>query len=105
MIRQCNTHILNAKLSYNRKQLNTELMICHDDEIHCSQLDLDCTHLNDLGYHVITRKTAISLSIHHYEGARLHRLVKNALKPKPKVCRRYKCTLAKRKKDALQQSI
>ena len=90
--------MLNLKDLFNRKDLNVDLVVHHNDDIPCGLLDWDRTHLNDHGYHIMMRKSAISLAIHHYEGARLRSQAIASKEPKPKVSRRHRRTMAKRKR-------
>ena len=98
MIREPNTHILNLSDLSNHKDLNTDMVVWHDDDIHCGLLDWVRAHLNDLGYRIITRKCDVSLSIHNYEGAMLRQASHVQLRTQ-KISRRHHHTIAKRKKN------
>ena len=96
MISMENTHVLNADDLFAAKESNINKNQSYMDNIINGLLDWDRTHLNPLGYHILTKKSVLSLSVHKYgkkpEGP------KEPEAPKVKVSRRYQRTLSKRRR-------
>ena len=66
-----NTTVLNVKDLYTNKKLNFSKCSSYNGEILNGLMDWDCTHLNELGYSIITRKSVLSLSMYHYCGRKV----------------------------------
>ena len=62
-----NVHPLNVKDLFYQKKVNLTTDKPHVDEVIEGLLDWDKTHLNGVGYHILTKKSILSLSINLYE--------------------------------------
>ncbi len=102
-----NIRALNTKDLYNIKAVNNTKKRGIKEETINGVLDWDKTHLNEIGYHILTKKTALTLLQHQYDNLRpataaktpsLHQQPTNqeaSKTPKEKVSRRHKRTMSK----------
>ena len=66
-----NTKVLNVKDLFSAKKMNFSKSTYYDGEVLNGLLDWDRTDLNDMGYKIMTYKSALSLSIYHYTGRKV----------------------------------
>ena len=101
-----NTQMINAKDLFKLRRINNSTTTTYNEDIMNGLLDMDRTHLNDWGYHLLTKKSVLSLSSHLYEimipeDETAKHPPEEPAKPvdKPRT-HRYRRTLSKNKKQA-----
>ena len=117
MLSMENTQVLNVKDLYVFKELNLSKDTIYNEDIHNGLLDYGRTHLNEWGYHLLTKKSVLSLSSCLYEAnsqsedkhtddkreeEHADNHANDVAREKPRT-RRYRRTLAKNKKQASNQ--